>query len=265
MGDRLRVAVGIMGNGAALLLYAAPMITFTRVLRKKNTEDFSCVPYIVALLNCFLYAWYGLPIVSRGWENFTVVSINAIGVLLELSFISIYLRFAPANAKKKVGILTALVILICCATAISSALAIHDHPHRKIFVGSMGVIASVAMYTSPLVVVKQVIQTKSVKFMPFYLSLFTFLSSTLWMTYGFISHDYFLGSPNMIGSPLGLLQLLLYFKYRKHYTMDVPSSSDVEKNSEKIKQEMLSHAEDNNDNAKDQLQLVLSEETKGKM
>ncbi|CDP08487.1 unnamed protein product [Coffea canephora] len=166
---------------------------------------------------------------------------------------------------KKVGILTALVILICCATAISSALAIHDHPHRKIFVGSMGVIASVAMYTSPLVVVKQVIQTKSVKFMPFYLSLFTFLSSTLWMTYGFISHDYFLGSPNMIGSPLGLLQLLLYFKYRKHYTMDVPSSSDVEKNSEKIKQEMLSHAEDNNDNAKDQLQLVLSEETKGKM
>ncbi|KAL3524391.1 hypothetical protein ACH5RR_017225 [Cinchona calisaya] len=262
MGDRLRLAIGIMGNAAAMLLYAAPILTFARVLRKKNTEGFSCVPYTVALLNCFLYTWYGLPIVSCGFENFTVVSINIIGMLLELSFICIYLRFSPANTKKKFAILTALVILTCCATALISAFVFHDHPHRKRFVGSMGVISSVAMYTSPLVAVKQVIQTKSVEFMPFYLSLFSFLSSSLWMTYGLLSHDLFIASPNLVGSPLGLFQLLLYIKYRNNVVMEDPSKWDVEKNGENVKQEMELDAQEKDDNPKHQLQLVLSEDKK---
>ncbi|KAJ6376045.1 hypothetical protein OIU77_000921 [Salix suchowensis] len=79
MGDTLRLAVGIMGNAASLLLFSAPILTFYRVIRKKSTEEFSCVPYIIALLNCLLYTWYGLPVVSYRWENFPVATINGLG------------------------------------------------------------------------------------------------------------------------------------------------------------------------------------------
>ncbi|CAI9771977.1 unnamed protein product [Fraxinus pennsylvanica] len=192
MEEKIRLAVGIMGNAAALLLYSAPILTFSRVIRKKSTEGFSCVPYILALLNCFLYTWYGLPIVSYRWENFPIVTINGLGVLLELSFIAIYFYFASADGKKKVTMLTIPVLVLSCITAILSAFVFHDHRHRKAFVGSIGLVASVAMYGSPLVVVKQVIQTKSVEFMPFYLSFFSFLASSLWMAYGLLGHDLFL-------------------------------------------------------------------------
>lgn len=39
---------------------------------------------------------------------------------------------------------------------------------------------------------KQVIVTKSVEFMPFFLSLFSFLASSSWMAYGLVSHELFL-------------------------------------------------------------------------
>lgn len=127
----------------------------------------------------------------------------------------------------KVGVGAILVIIAFSISAVISAFVFHDHHHRKMFIGSVGLVTSVAMYSSPLVVVvsyilihsvyinihklyifnifqillnnllwkfmqKQVIMTKSVEFMPFYLSLFSFLSSSVWMAYGLASHDLFL-------------------------------------------------------------------------
>lgn len=53
----------------------------------------------------------------------------------------------------KVAMTVTPVIIVFCTTSIVSAFAFHDHHHRKLFVGSVGLVASVAMYGSPLVVV----------------------------------------------------------------------------------------------------------------
>jgi solute carrier family 50 protein (sugar transporter) len=47
---------------------------------------------------------------------------------------------------------------------------------------------------------KRVIGTKSVEFMPFYLSLFSFLSSALWMIYGLLGRDFFIAVSTSSGS-----------------------------------------------------------------
>lgn len=151
--------------------------TFSRVIRKKSIEKYSCVPYIMALSNCVLYTWYGLPVVSYKWENFPVVTINGIGIFLELSFILIYFYYASTDGKasyltqikcnkhfiscnisialmklqKKVAMMTLPVLLLSSSVVLLSAFAFHDHHHRKAFVGSIGLVASVAMYGSPLV------------------------------------------------------------------------------------------------------------------
>ncbi|GMP24709.1 hypothetical protein CsSME_00001885 [Camellia sinensis var. sinensis] len=256
MGDRLRPAVGVMGNVASMLLYTAPILTFLRVIKKKSTEEYSCVPYIIALLNCFFYTWYGLPIVSYGWENFPFITINSLGLLLKLSSILIYfcslllkdnwlfctyfyekdINIYIKMAQKKVTMITIPVILIFCITVTISTFAFRDHHNRKVFVGTIGLVASIVMYDSPLVVV-QVIRTKSVEFMPFYLSFFSFLASLLWMAYRLLSHDLLL-SPKLVGSPLGIVQLVLYFKYKKMAIINEPAKWDIEKNGEKTKQQL---------------------------
>ncbi|OAY70991.1 Bidirectional sugar transporter SWEET3b [Ananas comosus] len=225
------------GNAASLLLYAAPILTFKRVIKKRSTEEFSCVPYIIAFLNCLLYTWYGLPVVSRGFENFPVITINAIGIVLETSFIFTYIWFALPERKatyayatfgnvllsfsghfaQKTAILMMVpVTVLFTMTVFVSSFLLHDHRQRKVFVGSIGLVASISMYSSPLIAVKEVIKTRSVEFMPFYLSFFSFLASSLWLAYGLLGRDLFLAAPNFLGSPVGLLQLILYFIYRKN-------------------------------------------------
>lgn len=239
MGDRLRLAIGVLGNAASLLLYAAPILTFARIIKRKSTEEFSCIPYILALWNCFLYTWYGLPVVSYRWENFPVVTVNGVGILLEISFIAIYFWFASTKQKIKVAAMALGVLTFFIIIAIVSTFIFHDHHHRKVFVGSIGLVASVAMYGSPLVAVKRVIKTKSVEFMPFYLSLFSFISSSLWLAYGLLSHDLFLASPNLVGSPMGVLQLILYCKYRQRGVVEGPSKWDLESNGDRNKSKQL--------------------------
>ncbi|XP_020096878.1 bidirectional sugar transporter SWEET3b isoform X3 [Ananas comosus] len=176
MGGMLHATVGIMGNAASLLLYAAPILTFKRVIKKRSTEEFSCVPYIIAFLNCLLYTWYGLPVVSRGFENFPVITINAIGIVLETSFIFTYIWFALPERKKTAILMMVPVTVLFTMTVFVSSFLLHDHRHRKVFVGTIGLVASISMYSSPLIAV----------------------------------------APNFLGSPVGLLQLILYFIYRKN-------------------------------------------------
>ncbi|WZZ20991.1 hypothetical protein YC2023_122378 [Brassica napus] len=135
------------GNRASLLLYTAPV-----VFKKKSTEEFSCLPYVMTLFNCLIYTWYGLPIVSHCWENFSLVSINGVGIVLESIFSFVYFCYASPKEKIKVGVIFVRVIVVFGLTTAISAVVFEDHRHRKSFVGSVGLVASISMYGSPLIV-----------------------------------------------------------------------------------------------------------------
>ncbi|XP_031096505.1 bidirectional sugar transporter N3-like [Ipomoea triloba] len=61
----------------------------------------------------------------------------------------------------------------------------------------------------------QVIRTKSVEFLPFYLSFFLALNAIMWGGYGTILKDLRIALPNVLGFLLALVQILLYVIYRK--------------------------------------------------
>ncbi|CAK9169273.1 unnamed protein product [Ilex paraguariensis] len=62
---------------------------------------------------------------------------------------------------------------------------------------------------------KLVIKTKSVEYMPFFLSLASFANGISWTSYALIRFDPFITAPNGMGSLLGLAQLLLYATFYK--------------------------------------------------
>lgn len=210
-------AAGIAGNIFAFGLFVSPIPTFRRIIRNRSTEQFSGLPYIYAFLNCLICLWYGTPLISN--DNVMVVTVNSIGAVFQLAYIILFIVYAEKAIKVRVfGLLLAVFGLF--AIIVTGSLQITDGNIRWITVGLLSCISLISMFASPLFIINLVIRTKSVEFMPFYLSLSTFLMSTSFLLYGILNFDAFVYVPNGIGSILGITQLALYFYYKKKSTED---------------------------------------------
>ncbi|XP_043699491.1 bidirectional sugar transporter SWEET2a-like [Telopea speciosissima] len=205
-------AAGIAGNLFAFVLFLSPIPTFSRIMRNQSIEEFSGLPYIYGLLNCLICLWYGMPIVSPG--IILVATVNSIGAVFQLTYIIIFILYAEKKKKvKMLGLL--LAVLGVFALIVYMSLSLLHSPMRQLFVGYLSVASLISMFASPLFIVNLVIRTKSVEFMPFYLSLSTFLMSISFFAYGMFKCDPFIYVPNGIGSILGVVQLVLYCYYSK--------------------------------------------------
>nr|QUJ17882.1 SWEET2a [Hemerocallis fulva] len=210
-------AAGIAGNLFAFVLFVSPLPTFRRIIRNRSTEQFSGLPYVYSLLNCLICFWYGLPFVSQG--VILMCTVNSVGAAFQLVYITVYILFADSSGKVKIsGLLIA--VFGAFALVMYSTLQYFDHGMRKLVVGYLSIATLISMFASPLSVINLVIRTKSVEFMPFYLSLATFLMSISFFAYGMLLQDFFVYLPNGIGSILGAIQLLLYAYYSKNVSRD---------------------------------------------
>ncbi|KAH9300957.1 hypothetical protein KI387_012540, partial [Taxus chinensis] len=221
MNRFIRSGVGILGSAFALCMYGAPISTFRRVMLKKTTGDMSALPYAIGLLNCLVYTWYGSPLISNGWDNALVMAINAVGLLLECCFCTIYLFFAPPKSRRRMAMMFVGVLMIFTSIATVSIWGMNAH--KKLIVGTAGMVASVILYGSPLSDIRVVVRTKSVECMSIYFSLFAFLGSVLWLMYGALSKDILIMAPNFLGIPLASIQMIVYCVYsrKKRLRIDV--------------------------------------------
>ncbi|XP_031254835.1 bidirectional sugar transporter SWEET2 isoform X1 [Pistacia vera] len=207
----LKDAAGVAGNIFAFGLFVSPIPTFRRIIRNGSTEAFSGLPYVYALLNCLITLWYGTPLISH--NNLMVLTVNVIGAVFQLVYLAIFIGYAEKEKKFQMfGFLLADFGLF--GVIVVSSLQIADSSTRWIFVGILSSAALISMFASPLFVINLVIRTRSVEFMPFYLSLSTFLMSSSFFLYGILNWDAFVYVPNGIGTILGIVQLVLYFYYR---------------------------------------------------
>ncbi|XP_019235088.1 PREDICTED: bidirectional sugar transporter SWEET12-like isoform X2 [Nicotiana attenuata] len=82
-------------------------------------------------------------------------------------------------------------------------------------VGWICLVFSLCVFVAPLGIVRQVIKTKSVKYMPLLLSVFLTLSAVMWFFYGLLVKDINIAIPNILGFILGIFQMVLYIIYNK--------------------------------------------------
>ncbi|KAL6182835.1 hypothetical protein ACLB2K_044247 [Fragaria x ananassa] len=160
-------------------------------------------------------AWtlYGLPIVH---PNSTLVwTINGSGTIIEVVYIILFFIYSDKKKRLMVVLVVALeIIFIGVLTLLVLTLA-HTHTKRSLIVGIVSIAFNIMMYASPLTVMKLVITTKSVEYMPFFLSFASFANGVAWTAYALIRFDPFITIPNGLGTVFSLAQLILYATYYK--------------------------------------------------
>ncbi|XP_027080938.2 bidirectional sugar transporter SWEET7 [Coffea arabica] len=212
-GDIARTVVGIIGNVIALVLFLSPVPTFVRICKKKSVEQYSAVPYLATFINCALWVLYGLPMVHP--NSTLVVTINGTGFVIEVVFLLLFIAYSDPKKRLKVVVIVVVESLSVAVLALLVLTLAHTTKLRSAVVGSICMAANIMMYASPLAVMKLVITTKSVEFMPFFLSLASFANGISWTAYALIRFDPFIAAPNGMGSLLGLAQLILYATFYK--------------------------------------------------
>ncbi|CAA3013371.1 bidirectional sugar transporter N3-like [Olea europaea subsp. europaea] len=207
----LMFAFGILGNIISIGVYLAPAPTFKKICKEKSTMGFECLPYIVALFSSTLWLYYAF---LKG-DALLLISINSFGFAIETVYITLYLVYASKNIRYNTIKLLSLLDVAVFAIIFLLSYFIFDGNIRVNVVGWICVAVSVCVFAAPLSIQFQVVRTRSVEFMPFFLSFFLTLSAVMWFAYGVLQKDLCIALPNVLGFALGLVQMLLYGIYRK--------------------------------------------------
>ncbi|KAK2385267.1 Nodulin MtN3 family protein [Trifolium repens] len=214
-----RTVVGIIGNIISGFLFLSPVPTFIEIWKKGSVEQFSPAPYLATLANCMVWTLYGLPMVHP--DSLLVVTINGSGCVVEIIYVTLFLIYSNRNKRLKV-LLWLVVELIFIATLTFVTLRlVHTVKKRSAIVGTTCIIFNIMMYAAPLAIMKLVIMTKSVEYMPLSISLASFGNGIAWTTYALIEFDPFITVPNGIGTLFSVAQLILYATYYKSTKMQI--------------------------------------------
>ncbi|XP_031484642.1 bidirectional sugar transporter SWEET6b-like [Nymphaea colorata] len=209
--DVVRSVIGIIGNVISFGLFLSPTPTFYRIWKKGDVEDFSPIPYLATVMNCMLWVFYGFPIVHP--HSLLVLTINGIGLVVELIYLCMYFTYSSKRQKVKPSLILLVEMVLMAIVVVVTLLVFHTHEKRTLFVGILCIIFGTCMYASPLSAMRLVIKTKSVDYMPFYLSLASFLNGVCWTIYALLPFDINIVIPNGLGTLFGAAQLVLYGCY----------------------------------------------------
>lgn len=222
--ETARTIVGIIGNVISFFLFLSPVPTFYKIWTEKSVQQFKPHPYLATVLNCSMWVFYGMPFVHP--DSLLVVTINGIGFFIELVYVAIFFIYSDWPKRRKILITLFLETVFMIVIMLITLLCLHGTTKRSMLVGILCIILNIMMYTSPLTVMKRVIKTKSVKYMPFYLSLANFANGLVWSIYALIKFDSYVLIPNGLGSISGLVQLGLYATYYKTTNWDEDDTSN---------------------------------------
>ncbi|XP_015070906.1 bidirectional sugar transporter N3 [Solanum lycopersicum] len=204
-------AFGILGNIISFIVFLSPIPTFYKIYKKKSTEGYQSIPYVVALFSSMLWIYYAL----LKTNTTLLITINSFGVFIETIYVGFYLFYAP----KKDRVQTIKMLMLSVVGGFGAIVLVTEFLFKGVVrgqvVGWICLIFSLCVFVAPLGIVRQVIKTKSVEYMPLLLSIFLTLSAVVWFFYGLLLKDINIAAPNVLGFIFGILQIVLYVIYNK--------------------------------------------------
>ncbi|XP_055826365.1 bidirectional sugar transporter SWEET10-like [Solanum dulcamara] len=204
-------AFGVLGNIVSFIVFLSPLPTFNKIYKKKSTEGYQSIPYVIALFSCMLWIYYAF----LKTNTTLLITINSFGMFIETIYVGLYLYYAPKKARVHTVKMLLLTVVGGFGAIILVTQFLFKGAVRGQIVGWICLIFSLCVFVAPLGIVRQVIKTKSVEYMPILLSVFLTISAVMWFFYGLLLKDINIAAPNILGFIFGILQMILYAIYRK--------------------------------------------------
>ncbi|KAA3456809.1 bidirectional sugar transporter SWEET10-like [Gossypium australe] len=203
---------GILGNVVSFLVSLAPLPTFYQIYKKRTSEGYQSIPYVVSLFSAMLWIYYAL----LKKDAMLLITINTFCVFIQTFYIVVYFYYGPKKDKLVTLKLILLFNVFGFGVIFFSTFFLKNTLIRLHVLGYICMGFALCVFVAPLGILRKVIKTKSVEYMPFTLSVFLTLGAVMWFFYGLLLKDMNIAVPNVLGFIFGILQMILYAIYKNY-------------------------------------------------
>jgi solute carrier family 50 protein (sugar transporter) len=214
--------IASLGTAVGIATALAPIPTMRAIIAANSNGDYSVLPYIVTFCQCLL--WISYASVTPG--KLELLPVNIFVCVVEFVYVAIFLKYVEKIGEKQVQLFRTIGISFGPTVLILGISYFLSAVNASKVLGVSAVISNIVMYGAPLAAVRTVIETRSVRYMPFLLSFIGTIASLIWSSWAFITKDTFVLTPNLIGAVLGFIQLGVYFKYKRIEEQDLLQQRD---------------------------------------
>uniref|UniRef100_A0A1I7XUL7 Sugar transporter SWEET1 n=1 Tax=Heterorhabditis bacteriophora TaxID=37862 RepID=A0A1I7XUL7_HETBA len=171
-----------------------------QIWKRKDTSEISGAPFLMGILGGCCWMTYGYL-----KNDYTVMVVTSCQVVLYSSYTIFY--WIMTKDKLWISLKVGAVLSMCTILILS----VHFFG-KKVFhpLGIICMTLNTADFAAPLAGLRVVIRRRATSTLPLPLCIANFLVSSEWFVYGLLVKDFYLITPNGIGSFLALIQLLLF-------------------------------------------------------
>ena len=209
MEEKLRETFGWIATCLTMCFYISPAIPFVNVFKGKlSYEDTPAIVVTTSYVNCFCWYIYGDMIFS-----YQIKICNLVGAISSLILVFIYLFY---ELKKYVldAILNAIIIILGSYAIYNGFTLVIDDDQ---IIGKICVGTACIVFLSPIQLIYRVIKEKNYILIPIYTAWVSLVSTSCWVTYGVFITDLNVIIPNIIGLVLAIIQIVIYYNYKKKF------------------------------------------------
>ncbi|XP_014508396.1 bidirectional sugar transporter SWEET14-like [Vigna radiata var. radiata] len=202
---------GLLGNIISFGVFLAPLPTFYQIFKKKSTEGHQSLPYVVALFSAMLWIYYAF--VKRE-AVLLLITINTFGIVVESIYLTIFLIYAPRKPRLTAIKLLLLVNVFGFGAMLLATLYLSKGAKRLAIIRWIRLVFNISVFAADLFkIIRRVIKTRSVEYMPFTLSMFLTINAVMRFFYSLLLRDYYAALPNTLGFLFGIIQMVIYLMY----------------------------------------------------
>ncbi|XP_041037666.1 sugar transporter SWEET1 isoform X1 [Carcharodon carcharias] len=187
-------------------MFSTGLSDLRRMISGNSTDNIQFLPFLSTAVNNLGWLYYGQ--LKGDW---TLITVNSIGVILQISYILAYLYFSTEKFQvvSKVAFAGAVLAIVY----LYFTMLVLDAEQRLNKLGLLCSAFTISMYLSPLADLAKIVRTRSTKCLSFSLTVATILTSTSWTLYGLQLSDYYIVVPNVPGILTSLVRFWLFWSY----------------------------------------------------
>lgn len=232
--------VSFLATVNTIFLFYSPLPTIRKCVKTRTVGQLIIDYYCFQFISCVVWFLYGVCVASR-----PIIIVNLAGVISASYLVNAFLSVLRDEEKVPTSSLIRSYRQSCHATCASLGISVcfiiffalcQKYQTIKLaetLLGVAGGLFAVMMFTSPLSIVRRVIQTRNSSVIQPVTLLFCTISATLWTLYGLLASDMFVLAPNSLCILSCLVQWYLVVRYNSTtvvHTLHDSANVNIQKN-----------------------------------